>query len=757
MAQQTLDFVIAQQVTGQAEIAKLIKSVGALDAEMKKLRAATAGIEGGFNKASGAIRGGTNVLDAQSKALRNHRQGFQMAGMQVNDFATSVSTGASPVMAFNQQIGQLGFAMSMMGGKTATVGRFLAGPWSIAVIGAAMVLGPMIENLLGVGKASESSTKSISNLVEAKRKSFIESQNAAKAQDVFARTLDGVREAAFNAEKAMRALENRQQSQSEQTLSNIKASIANAKAINTESLALLNAAEAQNKRREGGLAAADPRFRSQFFVPDSNLDALRKDIEDSKKELNNLLPLLRTAQADVSVERGRESVEDRINRRFDAQVDGARRAAIANNEVGDSLRRNVEDIEAARDAELDRHNESEKARRGAARLESQRERARKREAEQLESLTEKLKDYALTHLSGSKEIGETAKKLSDFNKVVEAIRGLSGGQAVLAEYKEQIVGIRNAIEDEGANAALEKLNAEIDKLTAKDLSPFEQSIKGIADALSDPELRLPPLEVFDKAQEARLGAARSIFEAAQKEQQNLLDKAMGVDNAFAMQVQTLQQVIASMKELNLPTGEFEARLQSIKDIAEETNLVEQNNEIQRSYEAIAQAISNSFVDMITGAQSFENAMRRVIQSVIDELFRLFVVQQIVGMVKGVLGGAFGGGATTPSDLAADFDATFPGRALGGSVGQNQPYMVGERGPELFMPGRSGTVIPTQNSRTGGGGSTINVSVDARGATSPEMVRQQVQQGILEAAPSIVAAAQQRTINTLRRPRLAGAL
>jgi hypothetical protein len=52
---------------------------------------------------------------------------------------------------------------------------------------------------------------------------------------------------------------------------------------------------------------------------------------------------------------------------------------------------------------------------------------------------------------------------------------------------------------------------------------------------------------------------------------------------------------------------------------------------------------------------------------------------------------------------------------------------------------------------------MTVNVDARGSTDPEAVKRQVQQGILEAAPSIVAAAEQRTISTLRRPRLAGVM
>jgi hypothetical protein len=42
-----------------------------------------------------------------------------------------------------------------------------------------------------------------------------------------------------------------------------------------------------------------------------------------------------------------------------------------------------------------------------------------------------------------------------------------------------------------------------------------------------------------------------------------------------------------------------------------------------------------------------------------------------------------------------------GKALGGGVTANNPFMVGEQGPELFVPSRSGNIIP--NNRSGGGG------------------------------------------------------
>jgi GTP-binding protein len=53
------------------------------------------------------------------------------------------------------------------------------------------------------------------------------------------------------------------------------------------------------------------------------------------------------------------------------------------------------------------------------------------------------------------------------------------------------------------------------------------------------------------------------------------------------------------------------------------------------------------------------------------------------------------------------------RALGGPVSSNTPYMVGERGPELFVPNGSGNIVP--NNKLGGGGVTVvqNINIDSR--------------------------------------------
>jgi hypothetical protein len=61
-------------------------------------------------------------------------------------------------------------------------------------------------------------------------------------------------------------------------------------------------------------------------------------------------------------------------------------------------------------------------------------------------------------------------------------------------------------------------------------------------------------------------------------------------------------------------------------------------------------------------------------------------------------------------IGGAFDATFGGgRATGGPVSSGTSYVVGQRGPELFVPNTSGTIIP--NGGGGGGGSTINLTVN----------------------------------------------
>ena len=76
---------------------------------------------------------------------------------------------------------------------------------------------------------------------------------------------------------------------------------------------------------------------------------------------------------------------------------------------------------------------------------------------------------------------------------------------------------------------------------------------------------------------------------------------------------------------------------------------------------------------------------------------------------GILGFLYAGliAAQGAAQVAAIRAQTYPGRDKGGTVVGNQPYMVGESGPELVIPGRTGTVVP--NDKLGGSGNVVNVN------------------------------------------------
>lgn len=71
------------------------------------------------------------------------------------------------------------------------------------------------------------------------------------------------------------------------------------------------------------------------------------------------------------------------------------------------------------------------------------------------------------------------------------------------------------------------------------------------------------------------------------------------------------------------------------------------------------------------------------------------------------GGGFGGGKSLLGGLVGSLFG-LPGRATGGSVSAGRAYMVGERGPELFVPTAAGRV---EANGAQGSGRMVNVTVN----------------------------------------------
>lgn len=96
------------------------------------------------------------------------------------------------------------------------------------------------------------------------------------------------------------------------------------------------------------------------------------------------------------------------------------------------------------------------------------------------------------------------------------------------------------------------------------------------------------------------------------------------------------------------------------------------------------------------------------------------VRQGIGSILG--GGQAGnGGLLTMASGVLGSVLGLPGRATGGPVGPGRAYMVGERGPELFVPTASGTIAPTASGVAGARDVRIALTINAPANAAPEML------------------------------------
>ena len=101
------------------------------------------------------------------------------------------------------------------------------------------------------------------------------------------------------------------------------------------------------------------------------------------------------------------------------------------------------------------------------------------------------------------------------------------------------------------------------------------------------------------------------------------------------------------------------------------------------------------------------SMKDLARSIIQDLIAIQMKAAALSFLKGAFGIATGPNASNDGWFANVYQATgATGKATGGPVSAGSPYIVGERGPELFMPSGSGTIIPNNQM---GMGSTTNVT------------------------------------------------
>lgn len=169
-------------------------------------------------------------------------------------------------------------------------------------------------------------------------------------------------------------------------------------------------------------------------------------------------------------------------------------------------------------------------------------------------------------------------------------------------------------------------------------------------------------------------------------------------------------------------------------------------------------LTDSLAAGVTGAANFADAIKSMAKSVVDSLIKMLIQKYIVDAAFGFITSSFGTGGTgsTGSGMTSGGGSGMPSfdprgfAAIGGPVQAGSPYVVGERGPEMFVPNQSGSIIPN-NQMSGGSGvvvnQTINVTTGIQSTVRAEIIGLMPQ--IAQAAKGAVADARVRGGNFSR--------
>ena len=161
-----------------------------------------------------------------------------------------------------------------------------------------------------------------------------------------------------------------------------------------------------------------------------------------------------------------------------------------------------------------------------------------------------------------------------------------------------------------------------------------------------------------------------------------------------------------LSEFNAPAAELRELMNPMRQVLDLSN-------------AIRTGFEDSFKGIIKGTMSVSDAFRSMLNRIADyflDTAAQLLALQIQKSFLGLFSNMFRLGDPTSVFKDVEIGGIPELAANGGPVGMRKPYVVGERGPELFVPNQSGNIIPNHDLAGVGGGSTnIVVNVDASGS------------------------------------------
>lgn len=176
--------------------------------------------------------------------------------------------------------------------------------------------------------------------------------------------------------------------------------------------------------------------------------------------------------------------------------------------------------------------------------------------------------------------------------------------------------------------------------------------------------------------------------AADRERATDLIKGLDPGSSIRDQIFEVQRLRDTFPELSDALADVELELQSkwdeignqAADAAEKTKSV---------WEQLGPTFSSAFEDAIVSGKKFGDVLKGLEQDIIRIITRKAITEPLGNAIGGMFGGSSGDGF-----LSSIFGNLFGGaRAMGGPVSAGRAYLVGEQGPELFMPRGNGQIMP----------------------------------------------------------------
>lgn len=418
----------------------------------------------------------------------------------------------------------------------------------------------------------------------------------------------------------------------------------------------------------------------------------------------------------------------------------------------------------------------------------------------------------------AKELEKLGLKWNGAGKAVTDIKGSGGGGGGGGAGRESQLPQLNA-EVKAAEELLTLNRQLLEAQYQEDKAAIQQIRRNIIMAESEAaiaQIQLEKIPALEKAQKIRLAEIEAIkqmdelaVEALVTERDRIksydelitaLDNEIelsGIKGQLAKELQQIEHDIVDLKKQGLLVGEQE--VQQYREKAQEaarlrnpgkleqymTKLSEDLNDTEGMIVSLAttvereigNAMSNAITGLIDGTKTAQEAFADMFANIgkafIDmatQMIAKALVMKALGILFPGAGAATGGGGVLTGGL--DFSSAFSGgtgvpnffapRALGGPVDSNAPYMVGENGPELFIPNQSGRIetnsamnnyMPGGSGGGGGGNVMVNYSGPQLNFNGDEYLpKSAVGEIIDQAALKGAKLGEARTVSNLRNNR-----